>query len=415
MYGTSFSFGDIENFAHIKVIGVGGGGSNAVNRMIEAGVQGVEFITVNTDAQALVHSRSPVSLRIGDKLTKGLGAGGNPQVGSKAAEESSEALFDSLRGADMIFVTAGMGGGTGTGASPIIAQIAREVGALTVGVVTKPFDFEGNRRKAIAEQGIAMLKEHVDTLITIPNQRLLQLVDKNTPFLEAFRNADDVLRQGIQGISDLITKTGIINLDFADVKSIMQEAGSALMAIGRGSGESRMVDAARMAIESPLLEISIEGATGVLYNVTGGMNLGMVELDEAARIIAEAADPDANIIFGATIDESMGEDVQITLIATGFDEARGKVRSLGGGSASPGGRGGTGFNQPFSSGFGNNLPPARGPQLSPQERPERTERPSSPERQQPPTPDRGIERPQAPAQRGDEYEFPPFIRRLRDR
>jgi len=412
MYGTSFSFGDIENFAHIKVIGVGGGGSNAVNRMIEAGVQGVEFITVNTDAQALVHSRSPVSLRIGDKLTKGLGAGGNPQVGSKAAEESSEALFDSLRGADMIFVTAGMGGGTGTGASPIIAQIAREVGALTVGVVTKPFDFEGNRRKAIAEQGIAMLKEHVDTLITIPNQRLLQLVDKNTPFLEAFRNADDVLRQGIQGISDLITKTGIINLDFADVKSIMQEAGSALMAIGRGSGESRMVDAARMAIESPLLEISIEGATGVLYNVTGGINLGMVELDEAARVIADAADPDANIIFGATIDESMGEDVQITLIATGFDEARGKVRSLGGGSGSPAGRGGTGFNQPFSSGFGNNLPPARGPQMAPTERPERQ---PQPERQQPTTPDRNIERPQAPAQRGDEYEFPPFIRRLRDR
>jgi len=406
MYGSSFSFGDIENFAHIKVIGVGGGGSNAVNRMIEAGVQGVEFITVNTDAQALVHSRSPVSLRICDKLTKGLGAGGNPQVGSKAAEESSEALFDSLRGADMIFVTAGMGGGTGTGASPIIAQIAREVGALTVGVVTKPFDFEGNRRKAIAEQGISMLKEHVDTLITIPNQRLLQLVDKNTPFLEAFRHADDVLRQGIQGISDLITKTGIINLDFADVKSIMQEAGSALMAIGRGSGESRMVDAARMAIESPLLEISIEGATGVLYNVTGGMSLGMVELDEAARVIAEAADPDANIIFGATIDESMGEDVQITLIATGFEEGRGKVRSIGSGGAT--GRGGTGFNQPFSAGFGTNLPPAR-PQMSPPERQER------PERNQPPAPDRGIERPQAPGQRGDEYEFPPFIRRLRDR
>jgi cell division protein FtsZ len=409
MYGSSFSFGDIENFAHIKVIGVGGGGSNAVNRMIEAGVQGVEFITVNTDAQALVHSRSPVSLRIGDKLTKGLGAGGNPQVGSKAAEESSEALFDSLRGADMIFVTAGMGGGTGTGASPIIAQIAREVGALTVGVVTKPFDFEGNRRKAIAEQGIAMLKEHVDTLITIPNQRLLQLVDKNTPFLEAFRHADDVLRQGIQGISDLITKTGIINLDFADVKSIMQEAGSALMAIGRGSGESRMVDAARMAIESPLLEISINGATGVLYNVTGGMDLGMVELDEAARVIAEAADPDANIIFGATIDESMGGDVQITLIATGFDEARGKVRSIGS-AGGGGGRTGTGFNQPFSAGFGANLPPAR-PQMTPPERQERTERP---ERNQP-QPNREIERPQAPGQRGDEYDFPPFIRRLRDR
>jgi cell division protein FtsZ len=406
MYGSSFSFGDIENFAHIKVIGVGGGGSNAVNRMIEAGVQGVEFITVNTDAQALVHSRAPVSMRIGDKLTKGLGAGGNPQVGSKAAEESSEALFDSLRGSDMIFVTAGMGGGTGTGASPIIAQIAKEVGALTVGVVTKPFEFEGNRRKLIAEQGIAMLKEHVDTLITIPNQRLLQLVDKNTPFLEAFRHADDVLRQGIQGISDLITQTGIINLDFADVKSIMQEAGSALMAIGHGSGEGRMVNAARMAIESPLLEISIDGATGVLYNVTGGMDLGMVELDEAARVIAEAADPDANIIFGATIDESMGKEVKITLIATGFDEGRGKVRSIGGGTVGPRATG-TGFNQSFG-GFGTNLPPARQPLSQPQ--PER-----GPERGSE-RPERGQEpRPQGPGQRGDEYDFPPFIRRLRDR
>jgi cell division protein FtsZ len=408
MYGSSFSFGDIENFAHIKVIGVGGGGSNAVARMIEAGVQGVEFITVNTDAQALVHSRSPVTLRIGDKLTKGLGAGGNPQIGSKAAEESSEALFDVLRGADMIFVTAGMGGGTGTGASPIIAQIAKEVGALTVGVVTKPFEFEGARRKAVAEQGIAMLKEHVDTLITVPNQRLLQLVDKNTPFLEAFHLTDDVLRQGIQGISDLITKTGIINLDFADVKSIMQDAGSALMAIGIGTGEGRMVTAARMAIESPLLEISIDGATGVLYNVTGGTDLGMVELDEAARVIAESADPDANIIFGATIDESMGKDVKITLIATGFDE-RNKVRSIGGG----GGRGSGGFNQPFG-GFGNtfgNLPPARN---MPQAQPER-------ERQQPPPQERERQaeqqRPAAPGRGGglDDYEFPPFIRRLRDK
>jgi cell division protein FtsZ len=407
MYGSSFSFGDIENFAHIKVIGVGGAGSNAVNRMIDAGVQGVEFITVNTDAQALVHSRSPVTLRIGDKLTKGLGAGGNPQVGSKAAEESSESLFDVLRGADMIFVTAGMGGGTGTGASPIIAQIAKEVGALTVGVVTKPFDFEGARRKAVAEQGMSMLKEHVDTLITIPNQRLLQLVDKNTPFLEAFRHADDVLRQGIQGISDLITKTGIINLDFADVKSIMQDAGSALMAIGHGSGDGRMVNAARMAIESPLLEISIDGATGVLYNVTGGADLGMVVLDEAARVIAESADPDANIIFGATIDEAMGNEVKITLIATGFDE-RNKVRSIGSG----GGRGGSGgFNQPFS-GFGNNfgnLPPARTPQAQPERERERPLPPTERQAEQ--------QRPAAPGRAGnlDDYEFPPFIRRLKDR
>ncbi|CAA9587804.1 MAG: Cell division protein FtsZ, partial [uncultured Thermomicrobiales bacterium] len=354
-YGSSYSFSDIENFAHIKVIGVGGGGSNAVNRMIEAGLQGVEFITVNTDAQALVHSRSPVTIRIGDKLTKGLGAGGNPNVGGKAAEESSESLFDALRGSDMIFVTAGMGGGTGTGASPIIAQIAKEVGALTVGVVTKPFEFEGARRRATAEEGIAHLKEHVDTLITIPNQRLLTMVDKNTPFLESFRLADDVLRQGIQGISDLITKTGIINLDFADVKSIMQNAGSALMAIGHGTGEGRTVNAARMAIESPLLEISIEGATGVLYNVTGGLDLGMMELDEAARVISESADPDANIIFGATIDEAMGKEVTITLIATGFDEARNKVRPFD----RAGGRGGPGFASPYGQQF-TGLPPARG-------------------------------------------------------
>ena len=397
MYGSSFSFGDIENFAHIKVIGVGGGGSNAVNRMLEAGVQGVDFITVNTDAQALVHSRSPVSLRIGDKLTKGLGAGGNPNIGAKAAEESSESLFDALRGSDMIFVAAGMGGGTGTGASPIIAQIAKEVGALTVGVVTKPFGFEGAQRSRVAEEGIARLKEHVDTLITIPNQRLLQMVEKNTPLIETFRLADDVLRQGIQGISDLITKTGIINLDFADVKSIMQEAGSALMAIGHGSGDGRMVDAARMAIESPLLEISIEGATGVLYNITGGADLGMVELDEAARVISESADPDANIIFGATIDESMGNDVTITLIATGFDEAR-KVRPMPQ-------RGQTTFNQPYGQQqFGSGLPPARG--FQPPDRERGGERLTSPERDQ--------EQPLLPP-RNDEYDFPPFMRRLRDR
>ncbi|HEU5328533.1 MAG TPA: cell division protein FtsZ, partial [Thermomicrobiales bacterium] len=307
-------------------------------------------------------------------------------------------------GSDMIFVTAGMGGGTGTGASPIIAQIAKEVGALTVGVVTKPFEFEGARRRAVAEQGIAMLKDQVDTLITIPNQRLLQMVDKNTPFMEAFRLADDVLRQGIQGISDLITQTGIINLDFADVKSIMQEAGSALMAIGHGSGEGRMVNAARMAIESPLLEISIEGATGVLYNVTGGLDLGMVELDEAAQIIAQSADPDANIIFGATIDEAMGKDVKITLIATGFDEARGKIRTI---PTSPRSGVPTGFNTGFGSNFssgtlGAGLPPARSPQLPPardeRERPERT----------------GEQRPAA-GPRDDDYTIPPFIRKLRDR
>jgi cell division protein FtsZ len=310
---------DIENFAQIKVIGVGGGGSNAINRMIDAGVQGVDFIAVNTDAQALIYSKANSRLRIGDKLTKGLGAGGNPVVGAKAAEESSEELFDVLKGADMVFITSGMGGGTGTGASPIIAQIAKEVGALTVGVVTKPFTFEGARRRNSADEGIAEFRQHVDTLITIPNDRLLQVADKKTSMVEAFRIADDVLRQGIQGISDLITIHGMINLDFADVKSIMMDAGSALMAIGHGSGDDRCVMAARAAIESPLLEISIEGAKGVLFNITGGEDLGILEVYEAAEIIQQAADPEANIIFGAVINPEMGKDVKITLIATGFD------------------------------------------------------------------------------------------------
>lgn len=311
-----------ENFAQIKVIGIGGGGSNAINRMIQAGVKGVDFIAVNTDAQALLLSEAPTRIRIGDKLTKGLGSGGNPDIGRRAADETSEELFEVLKGADMVFITAGMGGGTGTGASPVIAQIAREIGALTVGVVTKPFTFEGSRRKISGEEGLNSLKEQVDTLITIPNDRLLQIADKKTTLNEAFRIADDVLRQGIQGISDLITEPGLINLDFADVKSIMQLAGSALMAIGRGTGDNRCIDAARQAIESPLLEISIEGAKGVLFNVTGGPDLGMLEVHEAASVIQQAADPEANIIFGAVIDAEMGSDVKITLIATGFDSAR---------------------------------------------------------------------------------------------
>jgi cell division protein FtsZ len=311
-----------ENFAQIKVIGVGGGGSNAVNRMIQAGVKGVDFIAVNTDAQALLKSEAPTRIRIGDKLTKGLGSGGNPETGKRAAEESNDELFEVLKGADMVFITAGMGGGTGTGASAIVAAIAREIGALTIGVVTKPFLFEGNRRKLSAEQGVSNLKEQVDTLITIPNDRLLQISDKKTTMQEAFRIADDVLRQGIQGISDLIIEPGLINLDFADIKSIMQDAGSALMAIGRGTGDTRCVDAARQAIESPLLEISIEGAKGVLFNITGGPDLGMVEVNEAATIIQQHADPEANIIFGTVIDPEMGGDVKITLIATGFDSTR---------------------------------------------------------------------------------------------
>ncbi|MBS4008495.1 MAG: cell division protein FtsZ [Clostridium sp.] len=310
---------EMEQFAQIKVIGVGGGGSNAVNRMIAAGLRGVEFISVNTDAQALYLANSECKLQIGEKLTKGLGAGANPEIGAQAAEESREEIKQALKGADMVFVTAGMGGGTGTGAAPIIAEVARELGALTVGVVTKPFTFEGRRRAATAEKGISLLKEKVDTLITIPNDRLLQVVDKRTPILEAFRIADDVLRQGVQGISDLIAVPGLINLDFADVKTIMKETGAALMGIGVGTGDNRTVEAAKKAIASPLLETSIDGARGVLLNITGGINLSLFEVNEAADIVAEAADPDANIIFGAVIDESLDDEVRITVIATGFD------------------------------------------------------------------------------------------------
>ncbi len=309
----------VEGFAQIRVIGVGGGGSNAVNRMIQANMMGIEFIAVNTDAQALLLTDTPHRIRIGDKLTRGLGAGGNPSVGAKAAEENSEDLYEALKGSDMVFITAGMGGGTGTGASPIVAQIARELGALTVGVVTKPFAFEGNKRRTAAEEGIANLKQHVDTLITVPNDRLLQVADKKMPLKEAFRLADDVLRQGIQGISDLITVPGLINLDFADVKTIMSSAGSALMAIGEASGESRAIDAAHIAIASPLLDIDINGARGVLFNITGGLDLTLYEVNEAADIISQAAHQEANIIFGAVQDPAYDGKVKITVIATGFD------------------------------------------------------------------------------------------------
>lgn len=310
---------DLDQFAAIKVIGVGGGGNNAINRMIAAGLQGVEFITVNTDAQALLLSQAPYRIQIGEKLTKGLGAGANPEIGEKAAQESRDEIIKSLKGADMVFITAGMGGGTGTGAAPVVAECAKEVGALTVGVVTRPFSFEGRRRQTQAERGIAKLKEKVDTLITIPNDRLMQVVDKRTPIMEAFRIADDVLRQGVQGISDLIAVPGLINLDFADVKTIMMETGSALMGIGTASGENRAVCAAEAAIKSPLLETSIEGAKGVLLNITGGVNLGLFEVNEAAEIISQAADPEANIIFGAVINESFEDEVRVTVIATGFD------------------------------------------------------------------------------------------------
>ncbi len=308
-----------ENFAQIKVIGIGGGGSNAVNRMIEADIHGVEFIAVNTDAQALLMSNAPTKLRIGDKLTKGLGAGGNPTIGMKAAEESADRITEVLHGADMVFITAGMGGGTGTGAAPVVAQIAKQLEALTVGVVTRPFGFEGARRKQTAEEGIANLREKVDTLIVIPNDSLLQL-DKKTSMLEAFKIADDVLRQGIQGISELITVPGLINLDFMDVKTIMAGGGSALMAIGKGTGEQRAVQAAQQAVSSPLLDItSIEGAKGILFSITGSPDLTLAEVNEAAQVISRAADPEANIIFGAVIDPRLQGEVRITVIATGFD------------------------------------------------------------------------------------------------
>lgn len=310
-------------------MGIGGGGSNALNSMIsQSSIQGVDFIAVNTDAQSLLLNQAATKVQIGEEMTKGLGSGGNPEVGIQAAEESYEKLKDILQGTDMVFLTAGMGGGTGTGASPVIARAAKEVGALTVAVVTKPFTFEGTRRMVAAEEGIEQLKDKVDTLIIIPNQRILDVVDKKLSLLEAFKVADSVLTQGVQGISDLITMPGLINVDFADVRAIMQNAGSSLMGIGTGVGENRAQAAARSAIASPLLEITMEGARGVLFNVIGGPDLTMSEVDEAAKIIAQAADSDANIIFGATIDETMRDQMKITVIATGFDSARQTLREF---------------------------------------------------------------------------------------
>ncbi len=311
----------MESFARIKVVGVGGGGSNAVNRMIEEGLGGIEFVAVNTDAQALLLSNAPTRVRIGDKVTRGLGSGGDPEIGRKAAEESAQEIYEVLKGSDMVFITAGMGGGTGTGAAPIIAQIAKEVGALTIAVVTKPFTFEGAKRAQAAESGVQQLKEHVDTLIAIPNDRLLQIADKRASLHEAFKLADDVLRQGIQGISELITVPGLINLDFADVRAIMSEGGAALMAVGRASGEDRARVAAEQAISSQLLDITIDGARGILFNVTGGPDLSLFEVNQAAAIIKETAHPDVNLIFGAVIDPNMGDEIRVTVIATGFEGA----------------------------------------------------------------------------------------------
>ena len=327
-YGT-------EETAVIKVIGVGGAGNNAVNRMVDSGIEGVEFVTVNTDRQALLLSKAGTKIQIGEKITRGLGAGANPDIGAQAAEESKAEISEAIKGADMVFVTAGMGGGTGTGAAPIVASIAKEMGILTIAVVTKPFTFEGKKRLTQAERGIESLKGKVDTLVVIPNDKLLQIIDRKTSIVEAFKMADDVLRQGVQGISDLIKVPGLVNLDFADVKTIMLNTGMAHMGIGRASGENRAEDAAKQAIQSPLLETTIEGARGVIINVTGGENLGLHEVNTAAELVQRSVDPEANIIFGAVIDKSLDEDIVITVIATGFDKEPGTKETTIGKTAWP--------------------------------------------------------------------------------
>ena len=353
---------DIARFAKIKVIGIGGGGCNAVNSMVSGSqINSVDFIAINTDAQALLSNQAKVKIQIGEIITKGLGAGGNPDIGKEAAEESREKIKDYLRDTDMVFLTCGEGGGTGTGAMPIIAEVAKEMGALTIAVVTKPFRFEGTRRMVTAEEGISNLKDKVDTLIVIPNQRLLEIIDRKMTLLEAFRIADSVLTQGVQGIADLITMPGLINVDFADVRTIMTNAGSALMGIGTGVGENRASIAARTAISSPLLEISIEGARGVLFNITGGSDLGMSEVDEASKLIASAVDPDANIIFGATIDETLVDQIKITVIATGFDETKRKLQELTGARASTFGR----QTFPVSQQYPVNASPSGAPPVTP--------------------------------------------------
>jgi cell division protein FtsZ len=321
---------ELANCAQIKVVGVGGGGSNALDRMIEVGVRGVEFVALNTDSKALSKSTAPVRMRIGDKITRGLGCGGNPELGEKAAIESSDEIVELLRGADMVFVTSGMGGGTGTGAAPHVAGLAREMGALTVGIVTKPFSFEGRRRTDIALEGIERLRAHVDTLIIIPNDRLLEVVDPKTSMRDAFLIADDLLRQGIQGISDLIVGTGLVNVDFNDVRAIMGNGGAALMSIGVGRGERRALDAVTAAVNSHLLDVSIDGAKGLLFNIKASEKLSLHEITEAAEVMRDMVDPDANIIFGTTIEEAMDDELQITVIATGFDEGASKAHSGGG-------------------------------------------------------------------------------------
>ena len=389
-------FTSAEGFAQIKVVGVGGGGGNAVNRMINEGLGGVEFIAVNTDNQALMLSRAKTRVRIGDKLTRGLGAGGNPEIGKNAAEESNEELYEVLRGADMVFIACGMGGGTGTGASPVVAQIAKELGALTIGVVTRPFTFEGPRRSKFAEQGIETLKSQVDTLIVIPNDRLLQIADKKASLQQAFSLADDVLRQGIQGISELITVPALINLDFADVRTIMSEGGAALMAVGRAEGDDRARKAAESAISSGLLDVTIDGARGILFNITGGTDLSLFEVNEAAAIIQQSAHPEVNLIFGAQIDESMGDEVRITVIATGFEQSRVKNRIDAQQSLRPPRQ-----QQPVQRPV-QQQPPAQQQQPAPQPRPQ----PQQP--QQRPMQDTNV---YYNSDDQDDMDIPPFLRR----
>lgn len=405
-----------EGFAQIKVVGVGGGGGNAVNRMILEGLAGVDFIAVNTDNQALNNSKAKVRVRVGDKTTRGLGAGGMPEVGRKAAEESSEELYEVLRGADMVFIAAGMGGGTGTGAAPVVAQIAKELGALTIGVVTRPFTFEGSKRTVHAETGIEALKSQVDTLIVIPNDRLLNIAHKNATLQQAFSLADDVLRQGIQGISELITVPALINLDFADVRTIMSEGGAALMAVGRGTGDDRAINAARQAIHNGLLDVTIDGARGILFNITGGGSLSLQEVNEAAQIVRESAHPDVHLIFGAQIDDNMGDEVRITVIATGFEQGRARKPGEGFGS------------QSFSSGAQNSYrssapaqhntnsysqrPPSQPsaplmPQQQPPAQPPRQAAPPPPPAPQPQRPLQPVE----PRQEADNTDIPAFLRR----
>jgi cell division protein FtsZ len=313
---------DIETFARIKVVGVGGGGGNALNRMVQSKLRGIDFVAINTDAQALHYSQANKKVHIGKEATKGLGAGANPEIGRMAAEESEADIYEALKNSEMVFITYGSGGGTGSGAAPVVARIAKEIGALTVAIITKPFTFEGDRRRKVSDQGIDEIKDKVDTLIMIPNDRILQIIDRKTSLLDAFGAVDDILKQGVQGIADLITINGIVNLDFADVKSIMHDAGSALMGIGQGTGDTRAVDAVKQAIDSPLLEVSITGAKGVLINFTGGRDMGMHEVEEAAKLIHDSVDPEANIIFGTVIDENMTGEIRVTLVATGFDSER---------------------------------------------------------------------------------------------